>query len=96
MGWRWFKRIPIVPGLRLNLSKRGATVSVGPRGFTTTFGRRGRRTTFSVPGTGLSYTMRDGGNTPRPSARCPSCGSAVSAAAKFCATCGAPLVEDEG
>lgn len=56
MGFRYRKSVRILPGLRLNLSKSGTSVSVGGRGFTTNFSKRGKRTTISLPGTGLSYT----------------------------------------
>jgi tetratricopeptide (TPR) repeat protein len=46
----------ILPGLRLNLSKSGMSVSVGGRGAHYTVGPRGTRATLGVPGTGLSYT----------------------------------------
>lgn len=61
MAWRWRKSIKVLPGVRLNLSQRGAGFSVGPRGFTVSRGadRRYRRT-LSVPGTGLSNTTRIG------------------------------------
>jgi len=56
LGFRYRKSVRIVPGVRLNLSKSGTSLSVGRRGFTTNFSKRGRRTTISLPGTGLSYT----------------------------------------
>lgn len=57
MGFRFRKTVSIVPGLvRLNLSKSGASVSVGPRGLKYTVGPKGRRTTVGLPGSGLSYT----------------------------------------
>ncbi|MFP4058593.1 MAG: DUF4236 domain-containing protein [Candidatus Brocadiia bacterium] len=59
MGFRFWRRIRIAPGLRLNLSKAGASLSFGPRGATTTVGRRGSRATVGVPGTGLFYTVRE-------------------------------------
>src|ERR1700716_1806153 len=46
----------ILPGVRLNLSKSGMSVSMGPRGAHYTVGPRGTRTTVGIPGTGLSYT----------------------------------------
>lgn len=55
MGFRYRRSVRILPGVRLNLSKSGTSVSVGGRGFTTNFSKRGRRTTISLPGTGLSY-----------------------------------------
>jgi hypothetical protein len=55
MGWRFRRRVGIVPGVTLNLGKTGASVSVGMRGLHRTFGRV-NRTTIGLPGTGLSYT----------------------------------------
>jgi uncharacterized protein DUF4236 len=45
-----------MPGVRLNLSGRGASVSVGGRGLTYNLSSRGTRVTASVPGTGLSWS----------------------------------------
>jgi hypothetical protein len=46
----------VFPGLRLNLSKSGASVSLGGRGFHYTVGPKGTRTSVGLPGTGLSWT----------------------------------------
>jgi Protein of unknown function (DUF4236) len=56
MGFRFNRRISILPGLRLNFGKTGASVSVGRRGAWLTFGKRGTQATIGLPGTGLSYT----------------------------------------
>lgn len=56
MGFRFYRRVRIAPGLTLNMSKRGTSVSVGGRGLHYTLGRHGARTTVGLPGTGLSYT----------------------------------------
>ncbi len=57
MGFRFFRRIKVAPGLTLNLSKSGVSTSVGVRGARLTFGgKRGPRATVGIPGTGLSYT----------------------------------------
>ncbi|MGE0682491.1 MAG: DUF4236 domain-containing protein [Candidatus Binatia bacterium] len=56
MGFRFFKRMNILPGVTLNLSKGGGSVSIGPQGAKLTFGTSGARTTFGIPGTGLFYT----------------------------------------
>jgi hypothetical protein len=56
MGFRFRRSLKLLPGIRINLGKRGASLSVGVRGAHTTFGRRGTRTTVGIPGTGLSYT----------------------------------------
>jgi hypothetical protein len=58
MGWRFQRRKRLLPGLTLNLGKRGASVSAGPRGAKVNVGRRGARATVSLLGTGLSYVFR--------------------------------------
>ena len=55
MGFRFFRRIRIAPGVSLNLGKRGASVSVGPRGAKVTFGSRGVKSSVGIPGTGIRY-----------------------------------------
>ena len=68
MGFRFRRSVNILPGLRLNLGKKSASVSVGVRGAHVTL-RPGHkaRTTVGLPGTGLSYT-EGGGKTARESA----------------------------
>ncbi len=56
MGLRFFRRGRIAPGLTLNLSKSGGSLSMGVRGARYTVGPRGRRSTVGLPGTGLYYT----------------------------------------
>ena len=55
MTWhvRFRRRIRILPGLWLNVAKRGISASAGVRGLTVN--SRGR-TTVSAPGAGLSVT----------------------------------------
>jgi hypothetical protein len=60
MGWRFQRRKTLVPGVRLNVGKRGATVSVGRRGRSVTAGPRGLTATLSLVGTGLAYVWRRG------------------------------------
>jgi hypothetical protein len=43
MGLRFTRRVRIAPFARLNLSKSGASISVGRKGFWLTAGPRGRR-----------------------------------------------------
>ncbi len=62
MGFRFFRRMKILPGLTLNLSKSGPSLSFGPRGAKVTVGRRGVRRTVGIPGTGLFYTTTSGGS----------------------------------
>jgi uncharacterized protein (TIGR03382 family) len=58
MGWRFQRRKRLAPGLRLNLSRRGAGLSVGRRGARNSAGPRGLTGTLTLLGTGLSYVWR--------------------------------------
>ena len=55
MGFRFQKRIKILPGISINLGKRGASVSVGPRGAKTTISSRRIKHSYGIPGTGIRY-----------------------------------------
>ena len=55
MPFRFRKSVRLFPGVRLNLSKSGMSVSVGGPGATVNFSRRGHSMTLGLPGTGLSY-----------------------------------------
>ncbi|PNP98510.1 DUF4236 domain-containing protein [Moraxella sp. RCAD0137] len=57
MGFRFKKSFKIIPGVKLNVSKKGlSSVSLGGKGASMNFGKKGRRTTVGIPGTGMSYT----------------------------------------
>ena len=58
MGLRIWKRFQLVPGVRMNLSRRGASLSLGHRGFWYTLGSRGHRVTAGIPGTGIYWTEK--------------------------------------
>jgi hypothetical protein len=58
VGFQFFCRIRIIPGVRLNLSRSGVSTSIGSRGAWYTFGSGRRRTTVGVPGSGLSYSRQ--------------------------------------
>jgi hypothetical protein len=75
MAFRFRRSIKILPGIRINLGKRSASVSLGGRGAHLTL-RPGHkmRATVGLPGTGLSYT--EGGNVVHPQAhgiKAPAC-----------------------
>jgi hypothetical protein len=53
------RRSKLLPGVRLNVGKRGISTSIGVPGAHVTFGRSGTRTTVKLPGSGLSYTHFD-------------------------------------
>jgi hypothetical protein len=56
MGWRFYRRFKVAPGVTVNVSKGGPSVSFGTRGARVSFGRKGARETVGIPGTGISYT----------------------------------------
>jgi len=58
MAYRFWRRMKVAPGITLNLSKGGPSVSFGPRGAKFTVGARGARATAGIPGTGLFYTKQ--------------------------------------
>jgi hypothetical protein len=62
MGFRFQKRLSILPGVRVNLSKGGVSTSLGPRGADVNIGRDGVTTNAGIPGTGLSYRSKMGGH----------------------------------
>lgn len=63
MGLYFRKSIKIAPGLRLNFSKRGTSVSIGPRGAKLNIGKSGTYITTGIPGTGIySRTKISGGS----------------------------------
>jgi len=71
MGLRFQRRIKVLPGVRINLSKSGVGFSVGGRGAHIGIDSRGRRyTSVGLPGTGVSW--REYGHKP-PARRCELC-----------------------
>jgi len=60
MGFRFFRRIKVAPGVTVNVSKSGLSTSFGPRGAKFTVGPKGVRKTAGIPGTGLYYTQQGG------------------------------------
>lgn len=65
MGLRFRKSVSLFPGVRLNFSKSGMSVSSGVPGFRKTINTKGQvTTTVGIPGTGLYYvdTKKIGSN----------------------------------
>lgn len=58
MGFRFRQHLKVIPGVYLNVSSRGMSVSVGGTGATLNLSRHGTRLTVGVPGTGISYQTR--------------------------------------
>lgn len=55
---RFQKRIKLLPGVKLNLSKSGISASIGRPGATLNVGSKGAKVTGGIPGTGLSHTKQ--------------------------------------
>ncbi len=62
-SFRFYRRVNIFPGLSVNLSKSGPSLSVGVRGAHVSVGRNGVRKTVGIPGTGVYYTSYKGYHT---------------------------------
>lgn len=56
VGSRFYRRLKILPGVSVNLSRSGVSASVGVKGAYVTVGHGQVRETVGLPGTGLSYT----------------------------------------
>src|SRR6266851_8245361 len=56
MPLRFYRRMSLIPGIRLNLSRSGPSMSFGVRGAHVTVGnRRGTRYSVGIPGSGLGW-----------------------------------------
>jgi len=53
MAWTYKKRIKIIPGVHLNLSKNGISTSIGVPGANLNFGKSGTYLNTGIPGLGL-------------------------------------------
>ena len=58
MGWRFRKSFRVIPGVKLNLSKSGLSLSLGGAPVTVNVGPRGVYGTASLPGTGVSFRKK--------------------------------------
>jgi hypothetical protein len=63
MGWSFRRRIKIIPGVYLNVSKGGVSTTVGVRGASLTFRGDGTYVNAGIPGTGLSQRQKISGRT---------------------------------
>lgn len=62
MAWSYRRRIKIIPGVQLNLSKGGISTSVGVKGASMTFGKSGTFVNTSIPGLGIYNRQKLSGN----------------------------------
>jgi hypothetical protein len=85
MGLRFQRHLSLLPGIRVNLSKTGASLSVGHRGAWYTIGPRGQRASVGLPGSGLSWTGYQPWHPHGPE-RPPTIGHRIAFLAVVCAT----------
>ncbi len=69
MGWRIRKTFSPLPGVRLTLSPRGISTSVGVGPLRLTAGTQGPALTARIPGTGIAYRQSLAVHPPRTGAR---------------------------
>jgi hypothetical protein len=56
MPVRFRRTFTLFPGVKVNVSKGGMSITVGRRGFHLNFSKHGVRQTTSLPGSGISHT----------------------------------------
>lgn len=56
MALRFHKSVRLAPGIRMNISKHGLSLSLGTKGLTMNLGRQRAKVTAGFPGTGLSFS----------------------------------------
>ena len=61
MGWRFRQSFKVFPGVRLNLSGRGLSTTIGYGPASVNIGTRGAFANLNIPGTGLSYRQKISG-----------------------------------
>jgi hypothetical protein len=67
MAWSYRRRIKIIPGVHLNLSKGGISASIGVKGANVTVGKKGTYLNAGIPGLGVySRQKLPGNNKPTP------------------------------
>jgi hypothetical protein len=69
MSLRFRKSIKLAPGIRLNFSAKGGSITVGPRGASVNFGTRGTHLNAGIPGTGISSRTKIGSYPQSPESR---------------------------
>ena len=67
MSWRFRKTFRVLPGVKLNLTARGLSATLGAAPFSINVGPRGVYRNVSIPGTGIWDRQRIGGLSSQPS-----------------------------
>jgi Protein of unknown function (DUF4236) len=61
MSWRFRKSFRVLPGVRINVSRRGISTTIGRGPLSVHVGPTGTYANFNLPGTGISHRQRIGG-----------------------------------
>lgn len=69
MAWSFRKRIKIIPGVHLNLSKNGISTSIGVKGASMTFSNSGTYLNTSIPVLGIYNRQKISGSNANPKAQ---------------------------
>lgn len=65
MALKYRKRIKIAPGVTINLSRSGASTTIGPKGACVNIGKNGTYLNTGIPGTGIYDRQKIGGGKSR-------------------------------
>lgn len=66
MAWSYSRRIKIIPGVHLNLSKSGISTTIGVKGGSLNFGPNGTFVNTGIPGLGISSRHKLSGASHQP------------------------------
>jgi hypothetical protein len=66
MSWRFRKSFKVLPGIKLNVTRRGLSATLGAVPFSINVGPRGTYANVSIPGTGIWDRQRIGGPSTQP------------------------------
>ena len=58
MGWRFRKSFRLIPGVRLNISRSGPSITLGGSPVSLGLGPRGTHLNLGIPGSGIGYRHR--------------------------------------
>lgn len=64
MGFRFRRRVRVLPGVYLNISRNGVSTTIGPRGASLNIGKQGVFLNTGIPGTGIYRRDRLFGGKP--------------------------------
>lgn len=79
MALRFRRSIKLFPGLRINLGKKGASLTVGAPGASINVGSKGTYSNLGIPGTGISVRTKLSGGKEGATAQAESAVSSESA-----------------